>query len=76
MYEYYLLAQNPKKSLYDELRNELKNKDSAVAYRKLGFILQAFQCKIPPNIASEPPLFLDKRINMRPRINAWQILLN
>lgn len=28
MYEYYLLAQNPKKSLYDELVIELKDKDS------------------------------------------------
>ena len=28
MYEYYLLAQNPKKSLYDELKDQLKDKDS------------------------------------------------
>ena len=30
MYEYYSLAQNPKKSLYDELQNEFENKDPNV----------------------------------------------
>jgi uncharacterized protein with ParB-like and HNH nuclease domain len=28
LYEYYLIARNPKKGLYDELKNALKNKDS------------------------------------------------
>ena len=46
MYEYYLLAQNPKKSLYDELRNELKDKDSNETIADIKNFIRTYQTEI------------------------------
>ena len=43
MYEYYLLAQNPKKSLYDELVNQLEGKDPNQVIAEIRNFITAYK---------------------------------